>query len=357
MVTIVLRGVKTVRYRTADGRETVYYYHRKTGARLDGDPQSRAFLDQLEVLNAAPAHAPSRHASGSLGALTTEYKAAPDFTQLSHGTKIDYLRYISRLETIWGQRPVRAIELKHVTKLRDTFAATPRTANYIVQVLRLLLEFGRRHGYLDHNPAIRPKLLRTGEGHRPAEEDEIARFRRRWGSGTLQRVAFELLLNSAQRGEDVIAMTRPHYRRGRLWVMPEKTRRSTGKRIDIPASADLRAVLDPYLKTHEHLTLLVTPGGRPFKVDFFRHFMRAAYEAAGLPADFTTHGLRYAGATRLHELEVDWGTIGEITGHETAQMVRRYTGKRRATRLAISRLDRATRGQKANARDKKSDAV
>lgn len=141
----------------------------------------------------------------------------------------------------------------------------------------------------------------------------------------------------------VARMGRPHYRHGVLAVVPEKTRRSTGARLEIPASADLRAVLDPYLRTHDQMTLLVTPAGRPFRVDFFRHFMRAAYTAAGLPADFTTHGLRYAAATRFHELGVPLDDIGLITGQATMQMVRKYTEKRRRTRLAIAKLNRATR--------------
>jgi len=69
--------------------------------------------------------------------------------------------------------------------------------------------------------------------------------------------------------------------------------------------------------------------------------MRGAYEAAGLPKDCTTHGLRYTAATVLHELGCDDATIADITGHETLAMVKKYRAKRRRTRLAIARLNRA----------------
>lgn len=69
--------------------------------------------------------------------------------------------------------------------------------------------------------------------------------------------------------------------------------------------------------------------------------MRDAYRNAGLSDDVTNHGGRYTAATRLHELGSDWETIASITGHETMQMVRKYTAKKRKARLAISRLNRS----------------
>jgi integrase len=103
--------------------------------------------------------------------------------------------------------------------------------------------------------------------------------------------------------------------------------------------ADLKAILEPWLKTHDQLVLLVNSEGCAFKIDHFRHLMRDAYVAAGLPDDVTTHGLRYSAATILHQLGCDWEMIASITGHETAAMVRKYTEKRRLARLSIDRLN------------------
>jgi hypothetical protein len=62
-----------------------------------------------------------------------------------------------------------------------------------VQVLRLLMSFAIEEEIREDNLASKPKLLRTGDGHRPWEEDEIEAFRETWGPGTRERVAFELL--------------------------------------------------------------------------------------------------------------------------------------------------------------------
>ncbi|UEM04558.1 tyrosine-type recombinase/integrase [Skermanella rosea] len=119
-------------------------------------------------------------------------------------------------------------------------------------------------------------------------------------------------------------------------------------RVWVPASAELRQVLDPWLASQQHLTMLPTErgGGRRLTIDAFRHMMGDAIEAAGLPDDVTTHGLRYTAATVLHEIGCDWETIASITGHETVAMVRKYTEKRRRSRLAIAKLDDARKGGK-----------
>src|SRR5262249_40956820 len=129
------------------------------------------------------------------------------------------------------------------------------------------------------NPARRPKKLRTGKGHRPLEEVEIAAFRRRWPSATLERALFETFLNSGQRGGDIAPMIRQQYFKDEIAVAQEKT----GERVWIPASRDLREVLDPWLAGHPHVVMFPTPTGRSLRVDHMRHLMRDAFRAAGLP--------------------------------------------------------------------------
>jgi integrase len=82
--------------------------------------------------------------------------------------------------------------------------------------------------------------------------------------------------------------------------------------------------------------------------------MIEAYRAVeGLPQGLatqgaTTHGLRYAAATRLNELGMSFDVIASITGHDTVAMVKKYSTKKRDAKLAIAALDLATEAQKAN---------
>jgi integrase len=82
-------------------------------------------------------------------------------------------------------------------------------------------------------------------------------------------------------------------------------------------------------------------GGRRLTIDAFHHMMGDAIKTAGLPDDVITHGLRYTAAMILHEIGCEWETIASITGHETVSVVKKYTEKRRRSRLTISELDDA----------------
>lgn len=338
-----LRGIKKVTARFASGAKGVYYYHRKSGKRLPDDPASAEFAARMAEIEAEQ-KTPEGVAPGTLEALIVSYKASVEFQQLAEKTRKDYGRYLEILRVMWGRFMAADFSRRHVKALRDKFSKTPRTANYLVQVFRILMSLAIEEELRETNPASRARMLRTGEGHRPWEEAEIEAFRARWPATASERVAFELLLNGGQRGEDTVVMNRRHYRNGWLSVKQLKTT----ARVDVPASNDLIAVLDPFLSTHNGLTLLADEHGKPFRIDNFRHVMRAAYDAAGLPKDCTTHGLRYTCATVLHELGCDWETVAAIVGHETVAMVRKYTGKRRLARLAIGRLNRARSEQERN---------
>lgn len=274
---------------------------------------------------------------GTLHDLIVRYQSSPDYKSLSPKTRKDYGRYLSYLGEKYGKEFVDEVPRAFVLKLRDKLSDKPRTANYVISVFRLLMQYAIDLGMRETNPASRPRRLKTGEGHRPWEEYEIKAFQKKWGIGTRERVAFELALNTGQRGGDVIKMTRQQRKGGEISVAQEKTK----ERLWIPESAALTRVLDPWLKGHDHVVMLTTAAGGAFKVDYFRHTMRKAYRKAELPDDCTTHGLRYTAAIRLEELKCDEPTIQAITGHRTLAMLRQYTQKKRGAKLAIARLDEA----------------
>ncbi|MEA2753812.1 MAG: hypothetical protein QOJ54_101 [Aliidongia sp.] len=333
---ILLRGVNTVRKPLKDGSIRVHYYHRPTGCKLPDDPASPEFVARLQELNRnAPAPLIDPR---SIAALIISYQSSPEFKQLAPSSRRGYSSYLDRIRSLWGKLPARDIERRHVLALRDKFAATPAASNYLVRVLRVLMTFAVDHGWRTANPALRPKSLKIGAGHRPWEESELESFRAYWSADTEERLAFELLVNTGQRGGDVNAMLRTHYRAGFISVVQEKT----GAHVEIPVAADLRAVLDPWLAEHPNdLPLLRGKRGGGRCINTFRHWLSRAIADAGIQG-VTIHGLRYTAATRLHELGLDWQSIADITGHQTMAMVRKYSEKRRRTTLSIATLDAAT---------------
>jgi len=338
-----------------------YYYYRRAGQRLRILDDARNPLDPRKSLQNFIQAYDRIHASfeenenqetrvaspGSLADLITTYKEAPEYKKLKQKTKKDYARHLDALNEEFGDLHVAGLPRDVVFEIRDRLSDTPRQADYRVSVLKRIMNFAidrpRRFG-VTSNPATKVPRIHESEGHRPWEETEIEAFRKCWKIDTVERLAFEIALNTGQRGGDIIKMARGHFSDGSISVVQEKTK----QRVWVPASNDLLNVLVPWLASHKHAVILVTCAGKGFLIDHFRHTMRDAYTAAGLPADCTTHGLRYSAATRLRELGLDWEEIGSITGHATAEMVGKYTAKRRRAELAIARLNTATQGRKEN---------
>jgi integrase len=388
-----------------DAKGRRYWYYRRNGknVRIAGEYGSPEFLEcyrrihEQHELGSNPA---SKARQGSLRALIESYKESEEYEDNEDKTRKDYLRQLDMLATNYGELPAATMPAAFIRKLRSKFRKKPRTANFIVQIISILMNHAIGLEWRQTNPASGIKPLKTGGGHRPWEEKEISKFRSQWPLGTVERTAFELALNTGQRGIDVVTMEHEHISdSGKISVMQQKT----GKRIKIPVSNDLVEALAVWNKTKAAFIdarinrprplpipedtgvfLLIGELGNQLTADYFRHLMREAYIAAGLPvsdkkaqeqeaqeaeddtdaggrrgrrrrkkrdrlrmnAFVTTHGLRYTAATRLRELGLSPDVIGSITGQDTAEMIEKYSQQERNAEIAIDALNRATAAQR-----------
>ncbi|MBF0393602.1 MAG: tyrosine-type recombinase/integrase [Alphaproteobacteria bacterium] len=324
-----------------------YAYYRRCGRRLPITDQAGRRLPYREPLSAewlaayerihrqfADEARPAEPLARTFGALIADYLTSRAFTRLARRTKADYRRHLAWLQDRFGKLLVADMPPEVPYLLQESQAHQPRTADYRLTMLRLLLGQAVRRGWRADNPAAScPPLRAPRAGHRPWEETEIAAFRRCWAPETVERLAFELMLNTGQRGGDIVRLRREQIRDGWLVLIQGKT----GQRVELPVAAQLLQLIG---RSSAGGSLLRTRTGKAFTLDHFRKVMRAAYRAAGLPDSCTSHGLRYAAATRLHEVGCDWQMIAALTGHRTVAMVRKYTDQRRLARLAVRQLER-----------------
>ncbi|MAL41433.1 MULTISPECIES: tyrosine-type recombinase/integrase [Thalassospira] len=337
MVSIELPYVNSY---TSKGK--VYTYYRRDGQkiRIKGDVGSDEWLKAYQSIHRSFETSAPGIVKGSMHDLITQYKSSPSFKQLKPRTQKEYHRLLDKIGRICGSKHVTSISRRLVLSIRNAGADTPRDTNNLLTTLRLLMQFAVDMEYVQVNPATRFKRLKEGDGHRPWEEYEIDQFRAYWGLGTKERAAFELLLNTGQRSGDVRTMTRNHIRSNVVSVVQSKT----GKRLDIPVANRLKDALDAWLVNTNSMNLVPSPMGMQMDATAFSKLMRKAYRAAGLPDDFTSHGGRYAAATRLKELGLTWEEIADIVGHETVAMVQKYTRQRRNAKMAIDKINRADLG-------------
>ena len=161
-------------------------------------------------------------------------------------------------------------------------------------------------------------------------------MRRAIRSAPAERLAFALLLYSAQRVSDVVRMGRQHIKGGVLAVKQQKT----GVELAIPVHPHLQAVLDA--TPSAHLTFLTTENGKPYTGNYLTASFREWCNAAGLPVRCKPHGLRKAACRRMAERNVPDRAIMAITGHATLKELVRYSKGASQARLARNAMEAMT---------------
>lgn len=279
-------------------------------------------------------YAAQRIEPGSINALAVAYYASADFKHLRASTQRTYKGILDRYRDKYGNRPASRLEAKYIRNQMDVMASTPAAANNMLKVLRAVMKFACDRGLLKSDPTSGVRMLRyRSEGFHSWTEPEIAAFEAKWQVGTRERLAFDLLLYTAQRSGDVRIMTRQQVQEGRVYVRQEKT----GQPVDIPMHSNLRRSLNAY--PLEHVVLLTNNSGNPYSEKGFGNWVKKAAISAGLP-HCSAHGLRKAAARRLAEAGCTAHEIMAITGHQTLSEAERYTREASRRGLADSAMGR-----------------
>jgi integrase len=221
----------------------------------------------------------------------------------------------------------------------DAMAGKPGATRNFLAAIRALMAYSVSVGLRADDPSIGLKVstkLRPG-GLYTWTESDIAAFEAKHPIGSRARLAFALLLYSAQRRTDVLQLGRQHIRDGMLHIRQSKT----GKALSIPIHPAMRAVLDA--TPSDHLTILVSRNGRPFHPDAFTRWFGKCCAEAGITSRATVHGLRKAAARRLAEAGCSASVIASVTGHKSLREVQRYVEAADQMRLARQGIEAINR--------------
>lgn len=323
---ITLRHVQAVK---APGGKT-YYYHRPTRTRIKADPSSAEFVRIVEALNAkVDLLAPP---GGTLGALIAAYVASPEHTALAPATRSGYRRVLDWL------KPIEAMPLEQVTatfllRLRDKAATAHkrRFANYVVQVVRLMLSWGAPRGF-DCAPVKVPLIKRPkGPGaNRPWNGPELAAVLKAAPEGV--RAAVALGAYAGLREGDALRLPWTAWD-GRVIRYRQA---KTGQEVVVRAHRALAAILEATPRRADEIVTgergrRFTDSG--FRAVFFRVLLRLR-AAGSVEPGLTFHGLRHTAATALAEAGAGTRDIMAVTGHKTEAMVANYVARAETARRA-----------------------
>lgn len=303
-----LKGLNRTTKRLADGSLATYYYAWKGGPRLPGkpgDPEFIAAYNEACATKAAPK-------SGTLFSVLIGYQNSPKFTDLADRTRRDYVRNIRAIEAEFGDFPIAALNDRRTRgeflAWRDRLAVkSRRQADYIYATLAAILAWAFDRGLVPMNPCERPgKLYRSKRVESIWTPDDEAALL----AVAPQRIAlaFHLAIWTGQRQGDLLRLSWSAYDGRTIRLRQGKT----GRRVTIPASEQLRAVLDA--TPRKAVTILTTTDNTSWTADGFRTTWGKTLKKAGIDG-LTFHDLRGTAVTRLALAGATEAEIATITGH------------------------------------------
>lgn len=323
-------GARKVRIKAVPGTEEF--------DRLYKEASSSAEKSGCEKVGKTPAA--TQFEKGTFGAIAVEYFKSIAFRDLSPATQKRRRRMLEAFVLTHGDKRVSTLDGKHIFRMMNDKAGTPEAANDFLKLMRKVLEFAMAAGYITKNPARDIKTIRSkSDGFYAWSEDDIAKFEDRHPIGTKARLAFGLLLYTAQRRSDVVKMGPKTISGGMVHVRQDKT----GTIVEFPIHEDLVEIIDASECGAD--AFLVTDHGLPFTANGFGNWFRKKCDEAGVPSGCSAHGLRKAASRRLAEAGCTPHEIMSITGHKTLKEVTRYTEsveRRSLARKAVSGLGRSS---------------
>lgn len=274
-------------------------------------------------------------------ALILSYFESDAYKKLKPRTQADYRKYISHIRVIWGEKDPQKIETHHIYELHRANAERWRQANYLVQVMVVLMNHARLIGFLkkEHgNPARGiPLFKQQSEGWEPWPDDVRNEFEK--AATPRARLVYELCLGTGQRIGDVLKIRWSHIEGGAY----DFTQGKTDKPLWIPLTDRLEAFLETVEK--KGLTVITDKNGRPVSYRTVAEEMRKVKAKMEHPdaANYVTHGLRKNATIELYQSGCDDEMVRAVTGHSGVEMLKKYGGMVRQRELATRAQDARNR--------------
>lgn len=280
--------------------------------------------EYTDCMNAEPRSiGADRIKPGSVSDVIARYYGDNKFQDLRPATQVVYRGVLERFRAKFGDDPMRMFDASRIARLMNAMRGKPHAAARLRKLLTLLFKIARREklvpGTFDPvKDTSAPKVDDTG-GYHSWTEGELETFEAKHPLGTKPRLAFALLLFSAQRSGDVRMLTHDAIKHGRIPVTQSKT----SSAVNVPIVQPLREAIASGPMGSEFV--LETNTGSPFTAKGFYNLVKRACIAADLP-HCSPHGLRKSAARRCRLAGCDDAEGMAITGHKTVREYRRYAG-------------------------------
>src|SRR6516162_5879375 len=320
---------------------TTYFYFRRRGKRtpLPGAYNSPEFLQAYWALRSDKATkaeiGAGRTQAGTVNAAIIAFYKHHTFTKNRPITQQTDRNILEAFRKRHGDKRIALLQQHHIEAMIGERAGKPSAQRNLLRVLRVLLDVAVKLKMRRDNPARGIKLdtIKTA-GYHSWTEAELRQYEEHHPVGTKERLALDLLLYTAQRRTDVIALGPANLRNGRFTYTASKN----DAEMDIPIAPPLAATIaaTPMIGVK---TYLVTDYGKPFTPAGFGNWFRERCNEAGLP-QCSAHGLRKAFLRRMAEAGCSEDYIASISGHRDTREIRKYVQAANKARMATDGMAR-----------------
>lgn len=313
---------------------TVWYVRIGKGPRIRiNEPYgSQAFS---EAYGAAIAGKPkgtgaAKAVEGSLRWLLERYQMSAAWKRLSAATQRQRANIFRGVLDANGDEPYSAVTRRAIIDGRERRSSTPAQARHFVVAMRGLFKWAVSAEHCKEDPtegilSPRPKTA----GHHPWTQEECDAFEKRWKVGTMERLAYDVLLYTGLRRGDAAELGQRHVKRGVITIVTAKNGEVVIIPILPPLEASIKAASKPDAKT-----FILGGSGKPFsKEGFGNWFGKVCAKTEGVRG--TAHGLRKAGATRAADNGATEAELEAIFGWRGGRMASLYTRQANRGRLAM----------------------
>lgn len=285
----------------------------------------------------------------SVGWLVREYRDSDGFKAKAPATQKAYGIWLKRYEAEWGDIQAAEIDFPMVHDFAKGLNDRPATRELAIGVLNNLLDLARHLRLITENPTRDLRLEASPIRSQVWGDDQVTALLAAADAhdeGPALRLGIALLLYTAQRPGDVLAMTWARWSVDGIEVRQEKTKAFLRIWCHSDLSAQLKAAKAKAKGTH----IVTDRQGRPVSTLRFRNWYDAICVKAEI-RDMQIRDFRRTAVVKLAQAGCTVPEIASVTGHtlkNAETILRTYLPRTpEMTKLAIKKLERASNKKSA----------
>lgn len=245
--------------------------------------------------------------------------------KLAENTRHSYTLCANKLKTVFADFEPQQIKGKHVAALKLSMADHPSRANHTLSFLKVVFQYALEWQLVESNPCIGIRPYTLVKRSRYLTDQEFLAIHA--VANPVLQLVMDLCYLTGQRVGDVLTIQRRDLKEDGIHFQAAKTKNSTGARVVVSWSPELRAVVERARQMNPgviHLTLLVGKHKKPLTYRSVIGYWWQACKAAEVK-DAHIHDMRAKSAT---DAEAQGLNPQILLGHATAAMTERYIRRR-----------------------------